>query len=720
MKESYYTTIALELALSPSQIKAVSILLEEGSTIPFIARYRKEHTGSLDEVAIASIKDRLEELETIDARREAIIHSLNEQDILSAELEEDLKKARTMAELEDIYLPFRPKRRTRAMIAREKGLEKLAEKIFSQRGGIDPFEEAKAYIDTEKGVENETDAVLGARDIIAEKIAEDADIRSAVRRLFEKDSVIRSEVYTGAEEKAATYRDYFHWEEPSAKAPSHRILAMFRGNREALLKLSVRPDEKRAVALLHTLACKGSNACTEQVSLACSDSYKRLLAPSMENELRHALKARCDDEAITVFATNLRELLMASPLGRKRVLAVDPGFRTGCKLVCLDSLGRLINHDVIYPFQSASGIKDAGRILLELVSRNAIEAIAIGNGTAGRETEAFVRGLNLTIPVIMVNENGASVYSASELAREEFPDHDITVRGAVSIGRRLMDPLAELVKIDPKAIGVGQYQHDVDQAKLKRKLDDVVMSCVNAVGVEVNTASKELLSYVSGLGKGLAGNIAAYRNEHGAFRNRQGLKKVPRLGAKAYELCAGFLRINDSSHPLDASAVHPERYLLVERMARDTGCSVQDLISDASLRARIDLARYKDDTVGMPTLKDIMAELAKPGRDPREEFEAFSFAQGIHAINDLSQGMELPGIVTNVTRFGAFVDIGIHQDGLVHISQLADRFVKDPSEVVKVNQKVMVRVIEIDEKRRRISLSMRADVHGDRIGSEEH
>ncbi len=625
-----------------------------------------------------------------------------------------------MAELEDIYLPFRPKRRTRAMIAREKGLEKLAEKIFSQRGGIDPFEEATAYIDTEKGVENETDAVLGARDIIAEKIAEDADIRSAVRRLFEKDSVIRSEVYTGAEEKAATYRDYFRWEEPSAKAPSHRILAMFRGNREALLKLSVRPDENRAVALLHTLACKGSNACTEQVSLACSDSYKRLLAPSMENELRHALKARCDDEAITVFATNLRELLMASPLGRKRVLAVDPGFRTGCKLVCLDSLGRLINHDVIYPFQSASGIKDAGRILLELVSRNAIEAIAIGNGTAGRETEAFVRGLNLTIPVIMVNENGASVYSASELAREEFPDHDITVRGAVSIGRRLMDPLAELVKIDPKAIGVGQYQHDVDQAKLKRKLDDVVMSCVNAVGVEVNTASKELLSYVSGLGKGLAGNIAAYRNEHGAFRNRQGLKKVPRLGAKAYELCAGFLRINDSSHPLDASAVHPERYLLVERMARDTACSVQDLISDASLRARIDLARYKDDTVGMPTLKDIMAELAKPGRDPREEFEIFSFAQDINAISDLSLGMELPGIVTNVTRFGAFVDIGIHQDGLVHISQLADRFVKDPSEVVKVNQKVMVRVIEIDEKRRRISLSMRADAHGDRIGSEKH
>ncbi|HHO77193.1 MAG TPA: RNA-binding transcriptional accessory protein [Deltaproteobacteria bacterium] len=722
MKESYYSTIELELGVAPAQTKALVVLLAEGATIPFIARYRKEKTGSLDEVAIAAVKDRLEELELLDARRDAIIKSLNEQEVLTPELSTALDTARTMAQLEDIYLPFRPKRRTRAMLAKEKGLAGLAEKILSQTNGIDPFEEARAYIDTGKGIEDISAALSGARDIMAEQIAEDADIRAALRKLFEKESVIRSEVYTGAEEKAATYRDYFHWEELSSKTPSHRILAIFRGNREALLKVSIRPDGNKALALLQTLVCRGDNACTEQVRMALTDSYKRLLSPSMENEIRAALKTRADNEAIRVFATNLKELLMASPLGGKRVLAIDPGFRTGCKVVCLDSLGVLVHHDVIYPTHSASKIRDAQKLLVKLIKRYAIEAIAIGNGTAGRETEAFVRTLDLEVPVVMVNENGASVYSASAVARKEFPDHDVTVRGAVSIGRRLMDPLSELVKIDPKAIGVGQYQHDVDQAKLKSKLDDVVMSCVNAVGVEVNTASQELLSYVSGLGESLAGNIVAYRNEHGAFRTRKDLKKVPRLGSKAYELSAGFLRIRNGNHPLDASAVHPERYSLVEQIAQDLGCSVPELIRDASIRSRIDLLRYVNDSAGMPTLVDIIAELAKPGRDPREEFEIFSFAQGITGLDDLTIGMVLPGIVTNVTRFGAFVDIGVHVDGLVHISQLADRFVKDPSCVVKVNQKVTARVLDVDQKRGRISLTLRttSPSNGLKQSSPEH
>ena len=707
MRESYYVRIAREIAVKPQQVKAVDALLTEGATVPFIARYRKEHTGSLDEVAIESIRDRLKELELLDARRETIINSMTEQEVLTEELRKSLDAAGTLAQLEDIYLPYRPKRRTRGSAAREKGLTQLADLIFSQAEGIDPEEEAAAFIDPDKGVEDAGDALAGARDIIAEQIAEDADVRAAMRALFEKNGKIRTEVYTGAEEEAATYRDYFHWEEQAVNAPSHRILAMFRGNKEAFLKLSIRPDEDRSLALLDSLLCKNENACTQEVRLACRDSYKRLLGPSMENEIKTMLKSRADEEAIRVFATNLRELLMAPPMGRARVLAIDPGFRTGCKVVCLDSQGMLLHHDVIYPTQSAAKIEEAGKLIRGLTKRFTIEAIAIGNGTAGRETEAFVRGLGLTIPVIMVNESGASVYSASEVARHEFPDHDITVRGSVSIGRRLMDPLAELVKIDPKSIGVGQYQHDVDQAKLKSKLDDVVMSCVNAVGVEVDTASKELLTYVSGLGPILAGNIVAYRNEHGPFKSRKDLKKVPRLGTKAFELSAGFLRIREGSHPLDASAVHPERYALVEKMARDLGCAVSDLMKDESLRERIDLTRYVSESAGMPTLKDIMAELAKPGRDPRQAFEIFSFAEGINSIEDLAEGMELPGIVTNVTNFGAFVDIGVHQDGLVHISQLTDRFVKDPAEVVKVNRKVTVRVLEVDIKRRRISLSMR-------------
>jgi uncharacterized protein len=707
MKESYAETIALELGIVPRQVKAVATLLEDSSTVPFIARYRKEVTGSLDEVAIGAIKDRLKEIEQLDARKESIINSLTGQGVLTNLLQQAVDAAKTLAELEDIYLPYRPKRRTRATIAREKGLEPLAELIFFQSDGTEPMKEAEAYINKELGVETTDDALAGARDIMAERIAEDADIRAPMRALFEKEGTIRSEVQDSTAEEAATYRDYFDWQEPAAKAPSHRVLAMFRGNKEGFLKISIRPPETMALALMERLVCTGRGACTEQVRQACMDSGKRLLMPSMENEFRGVLKTRADEEAIQVFARNLRELLMAAALGRKRVLAIDPGFRTGCKVVCLDSQGTLLHHDVIYPSQSAARVLEAATKVKEMVAQYDIEAIAIGNGTAGRETESFVRGLGLKEPVIMVNESGASIYSASETARHEFPDHDVTVRGAVSIGRRLMDPLAELVKIDPKAIGVGQYQHDVDQTRLKDKLDDLVGSCVNAVGVEVNTASPELLTYVSGLGKTLAGNITSFRTEHGPFKSRGELKKVSRLGAKAFELSAGFLRIRDGSHQLDASAVHPERYGLVERMAKDLGCTVSNLMQDPELRSRIDLNRYESDTVGMPTLKDIIAELAKPGRDPREQFEPFRFTENINTIEDLSAGMELPGIVTNVTNFGAFVDIGVHQDGLVHISQLADRFVKDPAEVVKVNQKVLVRVLEVDTKRSRISLSMR-------------
>jgi uncharacterized protein len=707
MQEKHYTLIGRETGLKPQQVKAAAVLLGDGATVPFIARYRKEQTGSLDEVAVGTIKERLRELEQLDDRRESIIQSLSGQGVLTDELSLAVEAARTLSELEDIYLPYRPKRRTRASVAREKGLEPLADLIFSQEDGNDPFTEARSFVDPEKGVETGDDALAGARDIIAERIAEDADIRAAMRALFEKEAVIRTEVCAENTDEAATYRDYFSWEEPADKAPSHRVLAMFRGHKEGFLKLSVRPPEDRALAFLDSLVCKGSHACTHQVRLASADGFKRLLMPSLENEIRGMLKARADEEAILVFARNLKELLMASPLGRKRVLAIDPGFRTGCKVVCLDSQGALLHHDVIYPTQSAARAEEAAKKVKDLVKGYAVEFIAIGNGTAGRETEVFIRSLGLKVPAVMVNESGASVYSASDAAREEFPDHDVTVRGAVSIGRRLMDPLAELVKIDPKAIGVGQYQHDVDQGRLKEKLDTVVESCVNAVGVEVNTASRELLAYVSGLGRTLAGNIVAYRTEKGPFHSRNELKKVPRLGAKAFEQAAGFLRIRGGAHPLDASAVHPERYGLVEKMADDLGCTVAGLMHDRTLQSRIDLKRYQSDAVGMPTLKDILDELARPGRDPREQFEAFSFAEGVNTLEDLEAGMELPGIITNVTNFGAFVDIGVHQDGLVHISQLADRFVKDPAEVVKVNQKVKVRVLDVDMKRRRISLSLR-------------
>ena len=713
MNETHIQKISEELKLATTQIQAVARLLEEGATIPFIARYRKEATGSLDEVAITTIRDRLSQLAELDSRRDAIFRSLEERGLLTDELKEKLDAAQTMAVLEDIYLPFRPKRRTRATIAREKGLEPLAQRLFAQDGidpvNEDPLGEAAAFVDIEKGVNSAEEALAGARDIMAEWMSEDATARAGLRALFLQKATFRSKVMTDAEETGIKYRDYYVWEEPVASAPSHRVLAMRRGEKEGFLSLSVIVPDEEALAILKVLFIKSNSAASREVELALADGYQRLLFPSMETEIRIVTKDRADVEAIRIFAENLRQLLLAAPLGEKNVLAIDPGFRTGCKVVCLDRQGRLLHTDTVYLIKSEGEAAQAAKTIRDLCVRFEVEAIAIGNGTAGRETEAFVRGLNLSanIPVVMVNESGASIYSASEVAREEFPDYDVTVRGSVSIGRRLMDPLAELVKIDPKAIGVGQYQHDVDQTALKRSLDDVVESCVNGVGVEVNTASKELLTYVSGLGSGLAKAIVAYRNEQGPFVSRKALKKVPRLGPKAFEQAAGFLRIRGAQNPLDASAVHPESYPVVEAMAKDVGSTVRDLMTNADLRKQIDLSRYITDTVGLPTLNDIMGELAKPGRDPREQFEAFAFADGIGKIEDVRPGMKLPGIITNITAFGAFVDIGVHQDGLVHISQLANRFVKNPNDVVKVHQKVAVTVLEVDMARKRISLSMK-------------
>ncbi len=708
--EQYCGIITGELRISLKQVEAVKSLLDEGSTIPFIARYRKERTGSLDEVKIAAIRDRLAQLAALDERREAILKSLEEQGKLTDELRQAVQSAKTMTALEDIYLPYRPKRRTRAMIAREKGLEPLAMVLFLQAANTDPLHEAISFVSEEKGVGSPDDALAGARDIIAEWVNENAEARQSMRALFEREGLVQSKVVAGKEAEAKKFSDYFEWQESIAKMPGHRALAMFRGENEGLLKLAIRPPEDKALALLHRSFVKNDSAAAAQVALAAEDSYQRLLAPSMETDTRHAIKERADAEALQVFARNLRENLMSPALGQKAVMGVDPGYRTGCKVVCLDRQGALLHHTVIYPDQSESRTKEAADTIKDLIRRFKIEAIAIGNGTAGRETETFVRGLGLpeTVPVVMVNESGASVYSASEAARDEFPDQDITVRGAVSIGRRLMDPLAELVKIDPKSIGVGQYQHDVDQEKLKESLDDVVISCVNEVGVEVNTASRQLLSYVSGLGPALAKNIIVFRDENGPFRSRDQLKKVPRLGPKAFQLAAGFLRIRDAANPLDASAVHPESYHLVQRMARDLGCAVPDLVKRDELRRKINPNLYIGDEVGLPTINDIISELTKPGRDPRKRFEIFSFAAGITSINQLEPGMRLPGIVTNVTNFGAFVDIGVHQDGLVHISQLCDRFVKNPADVVKVNQRVEVTVVAVDRERNRISLSMRA------------
>ena len=708
MNQLRYEKIAGELAISAKQVSDTAQMIAEGATVPFIARYRKEVTGSLDEVAITAIRDRLEQLEELDNRRAAIIKSLTEHNLLTPELEEKIAAAETMSVLEDIYLPFRPKRRTRATIAREKGLEPLAVQIFAQQD-FDINAEAAAFISEEKGVATVDEALAGARDIIAEWVNEDQDARARMRTLFLEKGVISCKVLPDKVDSGVKYKDYYEWEEDVATAPSHRVLAMRRGEREEFLTLRMTPPEQEALSILEELFVKGSNEAAQQVRLAVHDSYKRLLSLSMETEVRMATKKRADETAIKIFADNLRQLLLASPLGQKAVLAIDPGFRTGCKTVCLDRQGKLLAHEAIFPLMSDKAREEAARTVRNLCSKYSIEAIAVGNGTASRETEAFLKSLDLSkeIPVVMVNESGASVYSASQLARDEFPDEDITVRGAVSIGRRLMDPLAELVKIEPKAIGVGQYQHDVDQDELQRSLDDTVISCVNAVGVEVNTASAQLLSYVSGLGPALAENIVQYRNDNGPFPAREDLKKVKRLGAKAFEQAAGFLRIRNSLNLLDASAVHPESYAIVERMARDQGCSVADLMADEARKQKINLADYVTDKVGLPTLKDIVAELAKPGRDPREQFENVIFAEGIEKISDLIPGMKLTGVVTNITAFGVFVDIGVHQDGLVHLSEMADRFVKTPADVVKVNQKVEVTVLAVDVDRKRISLSMK-------------
>jgi len=702
--------IAQELAVSFGQVSAVARLLADGATVPFIARYRKEATGSLDEVAITRIRDRMEELDVFDKRRFSILKSLEERGLLTEELSRRISAAGSLAELEDLYLPFRPKRRTRATVAREKGLEPLATSIYSF-ASADPLRDAARYVNAEKEVDSAELALAGARDIIAEWISEDAAVRADMRSYWNQRSTIDSGVVKGKESEGAKYSDYFDWNEPCKSAPSHRVLAIFRGESEGFLRVSVSPPVDDALNRLEHRVVTKRGPAAEQVKLALHDSYKRLLAPSMETEIRNDLKIRADAEAIRVFANNVRELLLAPPLGHQRVLAIDPGLRTGCKVVCLDQRGGLLEHDVIHLLGTSTAAAETK--IISLCKQHDIEAVAIGNGTGGREAMAFVRQLmdcgrlSKDLRVISVNESGASIYSASEVAREEFPDHDVTVRGAVSIGRRLIDPLAELVKIDPKSVGVGQYQHDVDQGCLKRALDDVVMSCVNSVGVEVNTASKQLLMYVSGLGPQLAASVVEHRNQNGPFTSRADLKKVKRLGAKAFEQAAGFLRIRDAANPLDASAVHPESYHIVQKMSEDLGRSVKELMSDEELRKEIKLQQYVSVDVGLPTLEDILTELAKPGRDPRKQLEQVSFAAGISKPEDLKPGMKLDGIVTNVTAFGAFVDIGVHQDGLVHISQLADRFVKDPHEVVKVHQKVRVTVVSVDLDRKRIALTMR-------------
>jgi len=713
--ESNVNTIASELNLKQQHVKAVVDLLTEGSTIPFIARYRKEMTGSMDEVQLTAIRDRNEQLVALAERKDAILKSIEKQEKLTPQLAKAIEEATTIAELEDIYLPYKPKRKTRATAAREKGLEPLATVIFEQKEkNIETL--AATFVDAGKGVASALEAIAGASDIIAEWISENQEARQKIRDLFWKEGHIESKAIKSKveSEEAQKFKDYFDWNESVKKVPSHRMLAMRRAENEGFITLDIAPEEDQAHKILTDQFVKTSGPTGLLVSEAAKDSYKRLLKPTMETEVRVESKVKADLEAIKVFASNLKELLLAAPLGSKRVLALDPGFRSGTKLVCLSEQGDLLFHTVIYQNEPQKEVTKSATIVLGLCDRFNIEAIAIGNGTASRETESFVRGIGLpsSILIVSVNESGASVYSASEVAREEFPNEDITVRGAVSIGRRLTDPLAELVKIDPKSIGVGQYQHDVDQTKLKAGLDDVVMSCVNSVGVEVNTASKELLSYVSGLGPQLAKNIVEYRNKNGAFKSREELQQVPRLGGKAFEQCAGFLRIRGSENPLDSSAVHPESYQIVNRFAKDLGCSITDLMTGKELRQKLDLKKYITDKVGLPTLNDILTELEKPGRDPRDKFEVFSFDETVHTLKDLKVGMTLPGIVTNVTAFGAFVDVGVHQDGLVHISHLADKFVKDPAEVVSVQQKVKVTVVEVDIPRKRIALSMKGNPFG--------
>jgi uncharacterized protein len=704
-QQNYSQTIAQNLKIKPQQVLSTIELLENGATVPFIARYRKEMTGELNEVQISTVRDQLSSLIEFEKRRGAILDSLQERELLTPELQQSILATKSLAILEDLYLPFRPKRRTRSAIAKEKGLEPLAHSLYT-RGAkqLQP----ENFISPDQNIHSAEEALAGARDIIAEWINEDAETRMQLRNLFDKKSIVQSKVVKKQQETGQKFRDYFDWQEDVTKTPGHRILAILRGENEKALTLNIRPPEEKSLEILTCLHAENTQS-TRQLSLAIEDCYKRLLAPSLENELRNNLKKKADQEAIKVFAENLRELLLSPPMGQKRVMALDPGFRTGAKLVCLDGQGKLLEHTTIYPTLGNQKSLEAGKTIKELCKKHCIEAIGIGNGTAGRETEQFVRSLELPAAIIIttVDESGASIYSASESARSEFPDHDITVRGSVSIGRRLQDPLAELVKIDPKSIGVGQYQHDVNQHDLKKGLDDVVLSCVNQVGVELNTASTELLSYVSGLGPVLAGNIREYREKNGPFRTKKELLKVPRLGAKAFEQCAGFLRIHEAANPLDQSGVHPECYAVVEQMAKDAGSTIKDLMTQKNVRDSIKIINYVSKSFGVPTLQDILAELAKPGRDPRPPFSNFSFADGIHTIDDLTIGMKLPGIVTNVTKFGAFVDIGVHQDGLIHISQLADRFVKDPGEVIKVRQQVIARILEVDKKRKRIALSLR-------------
>lgn len=714
-EKMFFKKIALQLSITEKQVEATVGLLDEGATIPFISRYRKEMTNSLDEVQVSNVRDEIERLRALEKRREVIMESIESQGKLTPELIEQLRAAETMAQLEDIYLPYKPKRRTRATIAREKGLEPLAELIFKQQK-INLGAEASQFISEENpiaigSVASVDEALEGARDIIAEWVNENAEARESIRNLFKQSATIKSKVLKGKEELGEKFKDYFDWEERLMACPSHRLLAIRRGESEEVLSIEIAPQESDALEILQKQFLTGTNECSEQVKLAIEDSYNRMMQSSIESEMRMLTKELADEKAIQVFAENLRELMLASPLGQKAILAIDPGFRTGCKVVALDKQGKLLEDTVIYPHEQ-NKIFQSKDTVLKLCMKHNLEAIAIGNGTAGRETENFVRGIEglpKDINILMVNESGASIYSASDVAREEFPDKDITVRGAVSIGRRLADPLAELVKIDAKSIGVGQYQHDVDQYALKKKLDEVVESCVNKVGVEVNTASKQLLTYVSGLGPQLARNIVEYRNENGPFKSRKDLLKVPRMGEKAYEQAAGFLRIANGKNPLDKSAVHPESYVIVEKMAGDLSTSVDQLMNDKELRKKITLKNYETDKVGLPTLMDIMTELDKPGRDPRKSFEIFKFDDSVHELKDLRVGMRLPGIVTNVTNFGAFVDIGVHQDGLVHISQLSDTFIDDPNKVVKVQQKVQVTVTEVDVQRKRIALSMKSE-----------
>ena len=715
--------IASELKLRDAQVAATAKLLTEGATVPFISRYRKEATGSMDEVAITQIRDRMQQLADLERRRSAIVKSLDERKLLTDDLKKKVNSAETLTRLEDIFAPFRPKRRTRATMAKDRGLEPLADYLWANasQANSGPETEAKKFIvesdDKDKTVATTDEALAGARDILAERFADDAEVKAELREIILKTGTVSSRVLMTKKEDpvAQKFKDYFEWSEPLRDVPSHRLLAMRRGEKEGFLFMRISADEDTALEALRdrfaSTDTPAKESADEQIELALTDCYKRLLSLSLETEFRMNTKKEADTEAVRVFAENLRELLLASPLGQKRTLAIDPAFRTGCKTVVLDAQGTLLFDCVLHLTTSASQAREAIMQVKKLVEHYKIEAVAIGNGTASREAEAAVKAAKLpsSIPLVIVNESGASIYSASEVARDEFPDKDVTVRGAVSIGRRLMDPLSELVKLDPKSIGVGQYQHDVDQNLLKGTLDDTVISCVNGVGVEVNTASKQLLSYVSGLNSTIAANLISYRQENGPFKSRAELKKVPRFGDKTFEQAAGFLRIRNASHPLDESAVHPERYALVEQMAKDVNCSVEDLLKSETARKKINLQTYTSAEVGLPTLKDILEELSKPGRDPRKQFELFSFADGVEKPSDLEKGMKLPGIVTNVTNFGAFVDVGVHQDGLVHISQLSDQYVEDPAEFVKVGQKVQVTVTEIDLDRNRIGLSMKSD-----------